>query len=103
MTPTREHERRGCLWRTLAPAGTLALRPHGNRPKPSPAQADRFYLPELDALRFFAFLVVFLGHGVVISGLWARETGWLHDAIGFTWGPSVFSGSICFSFLAPIC
>ena len=70
-------------------------------PKPSPAQADRFYLPELDALRFFAFLVVFLGHGVVISGLWARETGWLHDAIGY--GPSVFSGSICFSFLAPIC
>jgi peptidoglycan/LPS O-acetylase OafA/YrhL len=27
--------------------------------------------------------MVFLGHGVVISGLWARETGWLHDAIGY--------------------
>ena len=52
-------------------------------PKPSPVQADRFYLPELDSLRFFAFLTVFLGHGLVISGLWARETGWLHDAIGY--------------------
>ena len=36
-----------------------------------------FYLPEFDALRFFAFLMAFLGHGVVIWGLWVRETGWL--------------------------
>jgi peptidoglycan/LPS O-acetylase OafA/YrhL len=29
-----------------------------------PSQTQRFYRPELDALRFFAFLIVFLFHGM---------------------------------------
>lgn len=34
--------------------------------------AERFYLPQLDGLRFFAFLTVFLTHGV-----WGTERPWL--------------------------
>lgn len=49
------------------------------KPQPTP---NRFYLPELDTLRFVAFLAVFIGHGVVISGLWHLAVGKLHDLIG---------------------
>ena len=37
-------------------------------PRPSPAPSERFYLPELDALRFFAFLSVFISHLPIVYG-----------------------------------
>ncbi len=36
-------------------------------PAPAPAQLSRFYRPELDVLRFVAFLGVFLVHGVALN------------------------------------
>ena len=53
------------------------------------AQRPRFYHPELDALRFFAFLAVFLHHALprvarsyVDLGIPPRAAGWLVTAVG---------------------
>jgi peptidoglycan/LPS O-acetylase OafA/YrhL len=40
----------------------------------APEKVSRFYRPELDALRFFAFLFVFIGHGLEVN----VRTGVLH-------------------------
>src|SRR3981081_108514 len=53
--------------------------------EPAPAQAEsdraseRYYRPELDVLRFFAFLSVFLFHGLP-SVVVANHTGWSRRA-----------------------
>lgn len=51
---------------------------------PAPAVAGRFYRPELDALRFFAFLAILLHHGPL-----GRHFLWLVNAAG-GYGLSMF-------------
>ena len=43
-------------------------------PKPSPVQADRFLSPEPRLAPVLRVPDGLSGHGLVISGLWARET-----------------------------
>ena len=51
-------------------------------PRPQAKQADRFYRPELDALRFFAFLAVFLHHSLPAFVL-SRHAGRLVSMLWF--------------------
>jgi peptidoglycan/LPS O-acetylase OafA/YrhL len=44
-------------------------------PSPPPEAAERIYFPELDGLRFIAFMIVYLFHGGVSQGLVARLVG----------------------------
>ena len=46
-----------------APATTTATTPESAAPDSAPEAAERIYFPELDGLRFVAFLMVFLFHG----------------------------------------
>src|SRR5271156_2323367 len=43
-------------------------------------EVERFYRPELDALRFFAFLAVYVCHSIpneVVASASARSNGWI--------------------------
>src|SRR5262245_800948 len=42
---------------------------------PAPEQAERVYFPELDGLRFVAFMMVYLFHGGVPSAVLAQAIG----------------------------
>jgi peptidoglycan/LPS O-acetylase OafA/YrhL len=63
---------------------------------PAPAGAPRFYRPELDGLRFFAFLAVFWSHvAPVTAAKWGRFLGPLGGAAALTaragsWGVDLF-------------
>jgi peptidoglycan/LPS O-acetylase OafA/YrhL len=63
-------------------APRLAL--HANMPRVTPG--GRFYLPQLDGLRFCAFLIVFLSHGT--QAVAHRPTGLVHWYHPAWWGQS---------------
>ncbi len=44
-------------------------------PSSSPETSERIYFPELDGLRFIAFMMVYLFHGGVPQGIVARLIG----------------------------
>jgi peptidoglycan/LPS O-acetylase OafA/YrhL len=50
------------------PATDATTPPEGPEPRPCRSPAGRFYRPELDALRFFAFLLVLVHHGPKFPG-----------------------------------
>ena len=51
-------------------------RPQPGPTAPPPEAAERIYFPELDGLRFIAFMMVYLFHGgVAAAGSWSRLIG----------------------------
>ncbi len=70
----------------MSVAGAFAPAPAGARDAPADARATdaRFYRPELDGLRFFAFLAVYLEHtvGFGVSGSHRHLPNWLGDLLG---------------------
>jgi peptidoglycan/LPS O-acetylase OafA/YrhL len=59
VTPMTDHAEGGSATRATMPA---------EEPKPRRSPAGRFYRPELDALRFFAFFLVLVHHGPNFPG-----------------------------------
>ena len=65
---------------------------------PKPAKSSRYYRPELDALRFFAFLFVLMRHGVVVdrAGSLQMHHPWIATAITYVQGCGGYGLSLFF-------
>ncbi len=65
---------------------------------PAPAKSNRYYRPELDALRFFAFLFVLMRHGIVVdrAGSLKLHHPWIAAAVTYVQGCGGFGLSLFF-------
>ncbi len=65
---------------------------------PKPAKSNRYYRPELDALRFLAFLFVLLRHGVAVdrAGWLQKHHPWVALGVAHVQGCGAFGLSLFF-------